>query len=235
MLGGEAFLQRIYDAYRSMTSPSGTNVWNTALLIGWDEPGGTYDHVAPGPVPPPGCWGTDGRTRLRLRPLRLPSPSHHGVSLGCAGLGVQRGAPPHLPHRHATEGVGPRGCIHANVTPSARTFDQVFALDEPRRPEDWVTVEAQPVPVVDAGRRRRRRGTEHARQGHRPRPHRRRQENGGAVAGRTRWTGRRVHPRAPHQVPAADLLASFPPVGAEQPDCLKPLQSSGWPELPAVM
>ena len=43
----------MYDAYRSATSGTGTNVWNTALLIGWDEPGGTYDHVPPGPVPPP--------------------------------------------------------------------------------------------------------------------------------------------------------------------------------------
>ena len=53
MLAGEAFLERIFDAYRSSTSESGSNVWNTALLIGWDEPGGTYDHVPPGPVPPP--------------------------------------------------------------------------------------------------------------------------------------------------------------------------------------
>ena len=53
ILLGEAFLERIFNAYRSATSESGTNVWNTALLIGWDEPGGTYDHVAPGPVPPP--------------------------------------------------------------------------------------------------------------------------------------------------------------------------------------
>jgi phospholipase C len=53
MLGGEAFLARLFNAYRSSTSESGTNVWNTALLIGWDEPGGTYDHVPPGPVPPP--------------------------------------------------------------------------------------------------------------------------------------------------------------------------------------
>src|SRR5262249_116921 len=52
-LSGEAFLQRIFDAYRGATSDAGTNVWNTTLLIGWDEPGGTYDHVAPGPVPPP--------------------------------------------------------------------------------------------------------------------------------------------------------------------------------------
>ncbi len=47
------FLQRVYDAYRSATSQTGANVWNTALLNGWDEPGGTYDHVPPGPVPPP--------------------------------------------------------------------------------------------------------------------------------------------------------------------------------------
>ena len=53
ILSGEAFLERVFNAYRSATSESGTNVWNTALLIGWDEPGGTYDHVAPGPVPPP--------------------------------------------------------------------------------------------------------------------------------------------------------------------------------------
>ena len=53
MLAGEAFLERVYRAYRSATSETGTNVWNTPLLIGWDEPGGTYDHVPPGPVPPP--------------------------------------------------------------------------------------------------------------------------------------------------------------------------------------
>ena len=47
IVGGEAFLARVFDIYRSSTSESGTNVWNTALLIGWDEPGGTYDHVPP--------------------------------------------------------------------------------------------------------------------------------------------------------------------------------------------
>ena len=50
ILAGEAFLERIFSAYRSSTSGSGSNVWNTTLLIGWDEPGGTYDHVPPGPV-----------------------------------------------------------------------------------------------------------------------------------------------------------------------------------------
>jgi len=37
MLSGEAFLDRVYRAPRSAISPAGTNVWNTALLIGWDE------------------------------------------------------------------------------------------------------------------------------------------------------------------------------------------------------
>src|SRR6476619_1364954 len=60
ILSGEAFLERVFNAYRSATAPSGTNVWNTALLIGWDEPGGTYDHVAPGAVPPPDAAAPQG-------------------------------------------------------------------------------------------------------------------------------------------------------------------------------
>jgi len=57
MLGGEAFLARVFSAYRSATSAAGANVWNTTLLIGWDEPGGTYDHVPPG-----GAAARSGRT-----------------------------------------------------------------------------------------------------------------------------------------------------------------------------
>jgi phospholipase C len=53
ILRGEKFLARVYNAYKGMQSPAGSSIWNTALLIGWDEPGGTYDHVPPGPVPPP--------------------------------------------------------------------------------------------------------------------------------------------------------------------------------------
>ena len=51
--GREAFLERVFNAYRSATEETGANVWNTTLLVGWDQPGGTYDHVPPGPVPPP--------------------------------------------------------------------------------------------------------------------------------------------------------------------------------------
>ena len=51
--GGEAFLASIYNTIRSAASPEGSNAYNTLFFIGWDEPGGTYDHVPPGPVPPP--------------------------------------------------------------------------------------------------------------------------------------------------------------------------------------
>ena len=54
VLAGEAFLGRIYEAVRSSASEQGSNAFNTMLFVSFDEPGGTYDHVAPGPVPPPG-------------------------------------------------------------------------------------------------------------------------------------------------------------------------------------
>ena len=65
VLGGEAFLAWIYNAYQAMQSPAGFNVWNTALLIGWDEPGGTFDHVPPGPVPPPDPSAPAGQLGLQ--------------------------------------------------------------------------------------------------------------------------------------------------------------------------
>ena len=112
ILSGEAFLERVFNAYRSATSPTGTNVWNTALLIGWDEPGGTYDHVAPGAGPAARSGRTCGRVRLHVRPFRLPGARDHGLAVGRARLGLQRGVPPHLAHRDAAQGVGPRRCVH---------------------------------------------------------------------------------------------------------------------------
>ena len=108
MLSGEAFLARVFDAYRSATSETGANVWNTALLIGWDEPGGTYDHVPPGASPAAGPIRAARRVRLHLRPLRLPGTRRHRVAVGRIGLGVQRGIPPHLTDRHAAQDLGTR-------------------------------------------------------------------------------------------------------------------------------
>jgi phospholipase C len=60
VLGGEAFLARTFDIYRSSTSESGSNVWNTTLLIGWDEPGAPT---------------TTSRLGKCLRPIRTHLPA----------------------------------------------------------------------------------------------------------------------------------------------------------------
>ena len=146
LLGGEALLQRIYHAYRSMTGPSGTNVWNTALLIGWDEPGGTYDHVAPGPVPPPDAAAPSGELGFTF------DRSGYRVPAIMVSPWVKPGSVYNQEYRHTSliatlRKVWGLGDAFTERDASARTFDDVFSLDEPRSPESWVTVEAQPVPA----------------------------------------------------------------------------------------
>jgi phospholipase C len=145
MLSGEAFLERVFNAYRSATSPAGPNVWNTPLLIGWDEPGGTYDHVAPGPVPPPDpaapageCGFTFDRSGYRV-PAIIVSPW------------VEPGSVYNEEYRHTsliatlrkTWGLGE---AFTQRDASARTFDHVFSLATPRDPDTWAAVNALPVP-----------------------------------------------------------------------------------------
>src|SRR5215469_4711051 len=145
MLGGEAFLERVFNAYRSATAEPGTNVWNTTLLIGWDEPGGTYDHVPPGPVPPPdpaapaGEFGfTFDRSGYRV-PAIIVSPW------------VEPGSVYNEEYRHTsliatlrkTWGLGEP---FTQRDASARTFDHVFSLATPRDPGSWAAITAHPVP-----------------------------------------------------------------------------------------
>ena len=145
MLSGEDFLNRVYSAYRSATSQTGTNVWNTALLIGWDEPGGTYDHVLPGPVSPPDpsaqpgeCGFTFDRSGYRV-PAIIVSPW------------VEPGSVYNEEYRHTsliatlrkTWGLGQ---AFTRRDASARTFDHVFSLTRPRDPNTWATMKPRPVP-----------------------------------------------------------------------------------------
>jgi phospholipase C len=146
ILAGEAFLERIFNAYRSGTSESGTNVWNTALLIGWDEPGGTFDHVPPGAVPTPdadapaGEFGfTFDRSGYRV-PAILVSPW------------IPQGSVFNDEYRHTSLIATLRktwnlGEAFTQRDASARTFDDLFTLDQPRDPRTWATVTALPVPA----------------------------------------------------------------------------------------
>ena len=108
MLSGEAFLERVFNAYRSATSQTGANVWNTAAA---DRVGRAGRHLRPRPSragPAARPVRAARRVRLHLRPLRLPGTGHHRLAVGRTGIGVQRGVPPHLPDRHAAQDLGTR-------------------------------------------------------------------------------------------------------------------------------
>src|SRR5262249_29608197 len=142
----EAFLERIYNAYRSSTSESGSNAWNTALLIGWDEPGGTYDHVPPGAVPPPDQGAPAGELGFKF------DRSGYRVPAILVSPWVPRGVVFNDEYRHTSLIATLRkrwnlGEAFTQRDASARTFDDLFTLEEPRDPQTWATMTALAVPA----------------------------------------------------------------------------------------
>ena len=146
ILAGEAFLERVFNAYRSAVAARGPNVWDTALLIGWDEPGGTFDHVAPGPVPAPEPTAPAGEFRFAF------DRSGYRVPAVIVSPWVAPGSVFNEEHRHTSLiatlrkvwGLGPP---LTRRDAAARPFDDVFTLEVPRDPSTWPIVTAQPVPA----------------------------------------------------------------------------------------
>jgi phospholipase C len=145
LLGGEALLAKIYNAVRSSTASSGSNAWNTLLLITFDEHGGTFDHVAPPPVAPPvpgappGQYGfTFNRSGLRVPTIAISPwiPARTVISQEYRNTSViatlrqrwQLGEP-----------LTGRDAVAAELSP-------IFTLDSPRDPDLWPEVTPRPVP-----------------------------------------------------------------------------------------
>ena len=123
-----------------------SNVWNTALLIGWDEPG---RHVRP------------RRRPVRCRhPTRTPRPASSGFTFDRSGYRVpailvspwvEQGAVFNDEYRHTSliatlRKVWSLGEPLTQRDASARTFDDLLSLEEPRDPQTWKNVAARPVP-----------------------------------------------------------------------------------------
>jgi phospholipase C len=145
VLSGEAFLARVFDAYRSATSASGANVWNTALLIGWDEPGGTFDHVAPGPVAPPDPAAPAGELGFTF------DRSGYRVPAIMVSPWVESGAVYNDEYRHTSliatlRKVWGLGEAFTQRDAAAHTFEGIFTRQTPRDPEIWADIKALPVP-----------------------------------------------------------------------------------------
>jgi phospholipase C len=145
ILGGEAFLSRLYNAYRAMQSPTGSNVWNTALLIGWDEPGGTYDHVPPPSVPSPDPAGPAGQHGFTF------DRSGYRVPAVIVSPWVAEGEVLNAEYRHTSLIATLRerwglGDPFTARDAAARTFSDVFTLEAPRDPATWPAPDPRPVP-----------------------------------------------------------------------------------------
>ncbi|HTB61917.1 MAG TPA: alkaline phosphatase family protein [Polyangia bacterium] len=145
ILGGEAFLARLYDAYRGMRSSKGANVWNTALLVGWDEPGGNYDHVPPGPVPPPDPAAPSGELGFKF------DRSGYRVPAIIVSPWVEPGSVFNEEYRHTSLIATLReqwglGDPFTRRDAAARTFSSVFTREAARDPETWPALTPRSVP-----------------------------------------------------------------------------------------
>lgn len=145
ILGGEEYLSRIYAAYRGMQSDTGSNVWNTTLLIGWDEPGGTYDHVPPPAVAPPDPSAPEGEHGFTFE------RSGYRVPAVMVSPWIAEGEVFNEEYRHTSLIATLReqwdlGKPFTGRDAAARTFSDVFTLDTPRDPNTWPVPQARPVP-----------------------------------------------------------------------------------------
>ena len=143
--GGDAFLARIYSAIRSAASPEGSNAYNTLFLIGWDEPGGTYDHVPPGPVPPPDPTAPAGQLDFKF------DRSGYRVPAIIVSPWVDEGIVINDEYRHTSmiatlRQVWGLGDPFTGRDAAAAPFDDLLSRQSPRDPTSWPDVKALPVP-----------------------------------------------------------------------------------------
>jgi hypothetical protein len=115
------------------------------LRIGWDEPGGTYDRVPPGPVPPPDPSAPAGELGFTF------DRSGYRVPAIIVSPWVEAGSVYNEEHRHTSliatlrKRWGP-GDAFTRRDAAARTFDHAFSLETPRDPITWAVMKALPVP-----------------------------------------------------------------------------------------
>jgi phospholipase C len=145
LLGGEALLAKIYNAVRSSSSQTGSNAWNTLLMITFDEHGGTYDHVPPPLAPPPDPaalfrqmgFGFD-RSGPRVPAIAISAwvPERTVVNDEYRSTSVIRTLRERWPLGVPLTG---RDAVAADIAP-------VLSLSTPRDPADWPAVTPRPVP-----------------------------------------------------------------------------------------
>ena len=103
------------------------------LFVGWDEPGGTYDHVPPGPVPPPDPSAPAGQLGFRF------DRSGYRVPAVIVSPWIEEGSVYTEEYRHTSMIATLRkrwdlGEPFSGRDAAARTFDHVFVWTRPGSP-----------------------------------------------------------------------------------------------------
>jgi phospholipase C len=148
LLGGEALLAQVYDAIRSSSSPNGSNYLNTLLLVAFDEAGGTYDHVAPPPAPPPDPAAPAGQMGFTFNRAGQRVPA---IAIS-AWIPARRVVNDEYRHTSVIRTLRERWSLGPPLTARdaiARDLSPVLSLDQPRPPEQWPDVKPRPVPPFD--------------------------------------------------------------------------------------
>src|SRR4029077_3042990 len=145
ILAGEHFLNRIYRAVKEADSAEGSNAFNTTFIIGWDEPGGTYDHVPPGPVPPPDPGAPAGECGFKF------DRSGYRVPAIIVSPWVDEGIVINDEYRHTSllstlRKVWDLGDPFTDRDAAARTFEHLLSRETPRHPAAWPDFQPRPVP-----------------------------------------------------------------------------------------
>ena len=128
----DALVHRVYTALRTRMSEHGVNYLNTALLLTFDDHGGTYDHGAPPEaVPPQDGAGEMGQVRSSRLPFAAVLVSAH----------VERGSVFSENMHHGSlvatrsDRFGPKPLTHRDA--GARSIAASFNRKVPRHASDW--------------------------------------------------------------------------------------------------
>jgi phospholipase C len=149
LLGGESLLTKVYRAVRNSSSPTGSNVYNTLLMVNFDEHGGTYDHVPPPPVPSPDPAGPAGQYGFTFDRSGIRVPA---IAIS-AWIPERTVINDEYRHTSLIRSLRERWSLGAPLTArdaAARDLAPILTLESPRAPENWPEFTAQPVPDYDA-------------------------------------------------------------------------------------
>ena len=107
-LSGEAFLERVFKAYRSAISERRCERLEHRTVGRLGRAGRHLRPRATGTGSATGPRGASGRVRLHVRALRVPGTRRHRLALGRARVRVQRGVPTHFLDRDTAQDLGTR-------------------------------------------------------------------------------------------------------------------------------